>query len=307
VTYRPEQPPGRPDGVDAAELGQTPWSDGNPASVRAVVRGDGRALRVKQFLYDWAPPAASVAPLWRTSDPTPVDCGDAVGWLGTDYEGRRGACLQRERAQIEASVTEGSFADDELAALLCGVEPSDPAVARGVRSAPFHVLSYWVRYACRPPSVPHGLWEYSGPRPYDESRPVSLASLTRDPPVRPLVPASDDVFVLDSALAFPEAAAVECVFRNRANGSDHLWITAAAEGSPLAPDLPPDPADQSAETRERIRRRGTDVYHAALTEQSGAWEALWREDGVRYAAWAGASVALDGAAFRATIDRLVVP
>ncbi|WP_435062864.1 hypothetical protein [Halobaculum sp. EA56] len=307
VTYRPEQPPGRPEGVDAADMGQTPWSDGNPCSVRAVVRGDGRGLRIKEFLYDWAPPAAGVAPLWRTPDPTPVDCGDAVGWLGTDYEDRRGACLQRERAQLEASVTEGSFADDELAALLRGFEPADAAASEGVRAAPFHALNYWVRYACRPPGVPHGLWEYAGGRPYDGSRPVSRASLARDPPVRPLVPASDDVFLFDSALAFPEADAVECVFRNRANGSDHLWITAAAEGSPLAPDLPPEPADQPAETRERVDLRGTEAYYAALTEEHGAWEALWREGGVAYAAWAGASPALDGAAFRGTVDRLVAP
>ncbi|WP_348612473.1 hypothetical protein [Halobaculum rarum] len=307
VTYRPEQPPGRPEGVDAADIGQTPWSDGNPSSVRAVVRGDGRALRVKQFLYDWAPPAAGVAPLWRTPDLTPVDCDDVVGWLGTDYEDRRGACLQRERAQIEVSVTDGAFDDDELAAVLRGVAPADAAASRGVRAAPFHALNYWVRYGCRPPAVPHGLWDYSGPRPYDGSRPVSMAALARDPPVRPLVPASDDAFLLDSALAFPDADAVEVVLRSRANGSDHLWITAAAEGSPLAPAIPPEPADQSCERRERIDRRGTDVHYAALDEEYGAWEALWREEGTRYAAWAGPSLALDGAAFRDVIDGLVVP
>ena len=209
VTYRPEQPPGRPDGVDAADIGQTPWSDGNPSSVRAVVRGDGRALRIKQFLYDWAPPAAGIAPLWRTPVPTPVDCGDAVGWLGTDYEDRRGGCLQRERAQIELSVTDGAFDDDELATVLRGFVPADPAASRGVRAAPFHALHYWVRFGCRPPAVPHGLWDYSGPRPYDESRPVSMAGLSCDPIARPLVPAGDDAFLLDSALAFPDADAVE--------------------------------------------------------------------------------------------------
>ncbi|WP_277553798.1 hypothetical protein [Halobaculum limi] len=309
VTYRPEQPPGRPDGVDAAELGQTPWSDGNPSSVRAVVRGDDRALRVKQFLYDWAPPAASAAPLWRTPDPTPVPCEDAVGWLGTDYEDRRGACLQRERTQIEASVTEGAFSDEELAALLRGFEPAAPEASRGVREAPFHSLNYWTRYACRPPGVPHGLWDYSGPRPYDESRPVSLSALAGPSPpadVRPLVPTGER-FVFDSALAFPDADAVECVFRARENGSDHLWLTAAAEGSPLAPDLPPEPADQPAATRERIDCRGADVYYAALDEEYGAWEAMWEEDGVRYAAWAGASLALDGEAFRSSVDGLSPP
>ena len=161
VTLRPERPPGRPAGVDADEMGQTPWSDGNPCSLRTVVAGDGRRLRCKQFLYDWAPPAASVAPLWGTSDPTPVDCGDAVGWLGTDYKDNRGACVQRERTQVELSVVDGAFDDDELASVLDGLTPAAPAAAREVRGVPFHRLSYWTRYACEPVSVPHGLWSHS--------------------------------------------------------------------------------------------------------------------------------------------------
>jgi hypothetical protein len=116
-----------------------------------------------------------------------------------------------------------------------------------------------------------------------------------------------DQFVLDSALAFTDADAVEAVYRNRANASDHLWLVAADEESPLAPSLPPEASDQSAETRAAIDLRGTTVRYAALTEERGAWEALWAEDGVRYAVWAGASRHLDGEAFRDVADSLETP
>lgn len=304
VTLRPEQPPGRPDGVAAGDLGQTPRNEGNPCALRAVATGDGRRLRVKQFLYDWAPPAASVAPLWRTPAPDPFECGDAVGWLGVDYKGNRGACLQRARTQIEVSVLEGEFGDDELVELLRGLDVAAPEDARPVRMTPFHALSYWMRYQCEPERVPHGLWDHRPARPYGRSftaAPFALADLG----VEPLVPA--DRYVLDSAAVFPGADAIECVFRDVRNGSDHLWLTAARADAPLAPSVPPEPSDQPAETRDAVPLRDGTVHYAALTEEHGAWEAMWSENGVRYAVWAGASRHLDGEGFRGVIETLEPP
>ncbi|WP_135828236.1 hypothetical protein [Halorussus halobius] len=306
VTRRPERPPGRPPDVSADDVDQTPHSEGNPCTVRVVVAGEGRRLRLKQFLYDWAPPAASVAPLWGTPEPTAFDCGDAVGWLGTDYEDRRGACVQRERTQVELSVLAGAFDDAELTRLLDDLAPADPEGAGRVRAVPFHRLAYWPRYRCRPPVVPHGLWDYAPEHPYGENLSLSLLALAEGSPVPALVPPGER-FLLDSALAFPDDDAVETVFRNRASGSDHLWLVAAAEGSRLAPDLPPEPADQPAETRRAVDLRGTTVHYAALSESRGAWEAVWSERGTRYAAWAGASRHLDGERFRDLVASLTTP
>ncbi|QPV61529.1 hypothetical protein I7X12_12210 [Halosimplex litoreum] len=311
TTIRPEQPPGRPEGLDAADIGQTPHSEGNPSAVRTVVAGEGRELRIKQFCYDWAPPAASVAPLWGTEDPTPVDAGDAVGFLGTDYKDNRGACVQRRRTQVEVSVLAGAFDDDELAGLLDGLEPAVDSDSGGrgatpIRQIPFHRLSYWARYRCAAVGVPHGLWAHGIARPYDESVPCSPVAL-RDAEPRLLVPSGDGpgaAYALDSAVTFPEHDAVEAVYRHEGNESDHLWITAAAPESDLGPEVPPEPADQPAETRETVDLRGERVHYAALTEAAGAWEAVWTEGGVTYAVVAGASRYLDGAAFRRLVDGL---
>ena len=306
VTRRPERPPGRPTDVSPAEIDQTPHSEGNPCSVRLVVAGEDRRFRVKQFLYDWAPPAASIAPLWRTPDPEPFACEDAVGWLGTDYKDNRGACVQRDRTQIELSVLEGEFADEELQRFLDGMVVADSDGAAAVRRVPFHRLHYWARYGCRPPVVPHGLWDYTPDHPYADNLRLSPVALREDSPVPIFVPDGDQ-FVLDSALAFAEADAVEAVFRRPENGSDHLWILATAAESPLAPSLPPEPSDQSAATREAIDLRGTTVHYGALTDRGGAWEAVWEEHGIRYAAWAGASQQLAGAGFREVIGGLNRP
>ena len=314
TTLRPEHLPGRPDGVEADELGQTPWSNGNPAAVRTVVVGEGRQLRIKQFLYDWAPPAASVAPLWGTEDPTPVEAGDTVGFLGTDYKDNRGACVQRARTQIEVSVLDGEFGDADLERVLNGLKPAVSAddgdfESVAPRQVPFHRLSYWARYRCESPGVPHGLWDHGVARPYNESVPCSPAAFQATEPAL-LVPGDDSVggtYAFDSAVTFPNTGGVEAVYRHDANRSDHLWITAATGDSPLGPDVPPAPANQPAENRETVELRGETVHYAALKETSGAWEAVWTEAGVTYAVVAGASQELDGEGFRALIDGLEQP
>jgi hypothetical protein len=304
-TYRPEQPPGRPDDVGADDIGQTPHSDGNPSSVRFVVEGDGRRVRCKQFLYDWAPPAASIAPLWRTPDPEPFPSQTEVGWLGTDYKDNRGACVQRARTQVELSVTEGVFEDEELRGIVDGLVPAAPEAASEVRRTPFHRLAYWPRYQASPPVVPNALADYTPTRPYEDSYELSRLALATDSPVPALVP--DDPYVFDSALAFRGVDAAEFVFRHRENASDHLWLTATAPDSPLAPELPPEPSDQQAAVRDTLSLRDTTVHYAALDEDHGAWEAFWDAGDVRYALVAGASQFLDSDGFREVVASLTTP
>ncbi len=71
--------------------------------------------------------------------------------------------------------------------------------------------------------------------------------------------------------------------------------------SDLALPLPPAPNKHPAARRAPLSLRGTTIWYAALDKASGAWEAMWEEDGVRYAAWAGSSRWLDGDGFTALI------
>ena len=290
VTLRPEQPPGRPDGVQAEQTGQTPWSEGNPCSIRTIVHGRGRCLRLKQFLYDWAPPAASTAPLWNSPKLTPLPCGDAVAWLGTDYMKRRGGCIQSMHTQMEASVIEGIFTDEELGRILSQLRPAALEESQAVQRAPFHLLNYWVRYKMRAVQVPYGLWKYRHPRHYDQSRSISLNELRLNTPVRLLFP-DDSPYVFDSAVLISENEPlnreVEIIYRHQSNNSDHIWMVAIETGSERKVLIPPEPETHMAEVREAIKLRGTTVWYAALNERYGAWEAIWEEEGVHYIVWAG--------------------
>ena len=303
TTLRPEQPPGRPDDISADAMGQTPWTEGNPCSLRTIIDGDGRRIRLKQFLYDWAPPAASIAPLWRTPDPTPVEIGDVVGWLGTDYKENRGACCQRERTQIELSVLEGTVTDDELTGLLDGLVVANPSDARRVRRTPFHLLNYWVRYQIDGPGVPHGLFSYEPSVPYSTSTVLAPSGFSTEQLAIPRPEFREYAF--DSAVAFPEADAAEWILRHEENASDHLWLLSAAETSSLAPSFPPEASDQPATTRERRSIGGQSVHYGCLHPTVGALEARWKNDDQRYALLASASRELDEARFFDIVEGLV--
>jgi hypothetical protein len=262
---------------------------------------------LKQFLYDWAPPAASTAPLWKSPQLTPIQCQNTIAWLGKDYLKQPGGCIQLMRTQIEISVINGEFTEDELGRILAQLTVAEQEAAQAVQDTPFHRLNYWVRYQLRGVQVPYGLWHYHQPRHYDKSQLVTLEYLRSNSPLRLLLP-TDSPYVFDSAVIImgedPSHPEVELIYRHQGNLSDHLWIIAINHDSDLALPIPPEPEPHQAEVRERQHLRGTSVWYAALSEQYGAWEVFWEEENVCYAVWAGTTPFQGGNRFKALIENL---
>lgn len=149
---------GSPGRVDTE--GRSPWSDANPSGYRTEISGGGRRLRLKQFLYDWAFPAADHPCLWG-SETRPFEIGEGrVAWLGTDYLGHRPASARMARTTVELSVLEGEFSDEEIVALFAALRPAVPEVVASVLATPFRDLSYWARHAADMVSVPTGVFSF---------------------------------------------------------------------------------------------------------------------------------------------------
>lgn len=156
-SVRQEAPPGRP---EVETIGRTPWSDNNPAAFRMVISGEGRSLRIKQFLYDWAFPALDHPCLWESETTAkPLDAHHVL-WLGRDYLGNRGASARMARTMIELSVLEGEFTDAELVELYQALQPVDPEALKQIESTSFAELSYFGRYPeAKVLGVPVGMWK----------------------------------------------------------------------------------------------------------------------------------------------------
>ena len=307
TSLRPEAPPGRPEGVDVAAHGQTPWSIANPCSLRTVISGGGRSLRLKQFLYDWAPNPLGAASLWDSPAVTGFRLRDAIAWRGVDYHETAGASVVLDGTTVELSVIEGPFEAAELEAVLTGLVPADPEGATMVRSAPFHALNYWVHYRLPPLRTPYGLWAHPHRRAYDQGRRLEPGDLKGLADPVPLLPGGG-VARVTSAFLFdvPQERHRE-VEMHLDNVPGPVWMTAVGMDSERTLACPPTPEDHPAELRCAVQARQGVVWLAALSEALGPWEAIWEEGDARHAAWFGSSPAWTRETVLAFLEGLAPP
>ena len=159
---RPESPPGRRDGPTDSRLPS--WTLSNPACHRCVLAGKERRVRIKQYLYDWAPPAFDCPCLWLSPVVRHFFVGNDVGWLGTDFRGLAAHSVNLDRTTVELSVLEGSFSDDELQEICRGLHPVSPGARKQVLDTPLATLCYQSRHEEQPIAVPVGFWRTNGNR-----------------------------------------------------------------------------------------------------------------------------------------------
>lgn len=227
-----------PEGCQELDLQIRPEGGGGQdwSSVRLTLGGAGRRLRIKQFLWDWCEPWSDTN-LQGAGHLATLLSGD-VAWWGTDYKGNQAACLGRLRTQVELSVLEGSFAHNELAALLDSLSPVDPLVVPGLLAAPLHEISYSIRAR----RAHWGAEDFAGlhwRRPADPEEEGTAADSRRWAGTP--VPAG---FVLESvgSRTWPDGGAeVQLIWRHPDQGTDMLWLRA----------VPP-----AAARRRAVRRPG---------------------------------------------------
>jgi hypothetical protein len=273
-TLRYEAPPGRP---DLSGMARVPWSEANPSSYRLEIVGRNRALRIKQFLYDWAFPALDQPNLWGGhTTPVPVD-DRYILWIGSDYLGNQGAALRRARTSIEFSVTSGSFAADELAALAGSIRPESASAALAIGRTPLAVLSYWARYPVASVRAPIGLWVDAPP----SASPVTTA-WTAEPRAMRLLQRGSGApnrlggFTADTGISHRSAEGhlrwVEIVYSGGTDRGHELRLLRYFSRSDIAPKLGGHPG--SISTRQILQQT---VYLACVNERYGPWDAIWQD------------------------------
>ncbi|MFF0792396.1 hypothetical protein [Streptomyces spiralis] len=299
-TLRREAPPGR---IEAE--GRTPWSDANPCGYRTEISGGGRRLRLKQFLYDWAFPAADHPCLWGSrTRPAQIGAGRVV-WLGTDYLGHRAASARLARTTVELSVLEGDFTDEEIIALFAALRPAVPDAVPRVLATPFAELSYWARHPADMVSVPTGVFHFHRRGRAHEGDWVPsekvVAFLTAQG-----VPVTAGQFTAQSAAAFGDGAAVrelDVVYSSPSGGE--LRLTAQRTGGGRLA-FPPQ-RDKHPATAEVTDLGGRPLHLGYLSAEFGACDAWWQHpDGydLRLLGSAGAGLGRDAfLGLAAEIDR----
>jgi hypothetical protein len=276
LTLRPEAPPGRTGDL----AGRPDWHDHNRCSLRFEIAGSGRRLRVKQFLYDWAPPAFDHPCLWKSRN-EPFEVGRNIGWIGTDYRKARAAAVSIDRTTVELSTYEGAFDDEELRVICRAMTPVDPDARTRILATPVAELCYQSRHRERTIGVPCGYFAHERQPPTLEQAIYSAGNVPAHLPGWEVRPPSASGFRLNSVFVYglrelPQE--VDYLYEAERPAARYLRLLVSppnlAGGIAFPPRLDLQPCSS-----EIVRIRGHEVHHAFLTERYGPHEAVWRANG----------------------------
>lgn len=266
ASVRPEAPP-----PDDLHLG---WTIGNRCVHRCELSGGGLSLRVKQFLYDWAPPAWDHPSLSGSAVPFVV--GGHIGWLGRDFRGLVAATVTLDRTTIEISVREGECAEELLVELAYAFRPVSPEARTAILRTPFGRLAYRSRHPDKTAAVPVGYWRHRRGPP---DVPVTVHD--RAPgglPGRHLAPPERLGFRLDTVQVFgrpPDPLEIEYLYADSADPGRTIRLLVSPAGATDGVRFPPAPEGQPCTV---VESRG--VHHAYGDARYGPHEAVWHTDGL---------------------------
>lgn len=278
TTVRPEAPPGRP---DAGVLESRPeWTESNRAVHRAEYVGGHQRLRIKQFLYDYAPPAFDHPCLWESKSVQPFLVDDYVGWLGTDFRGLPAATVTLKRTTVEISVTEGHVGDHELHQICRGLRPVDAKAAQSIDLTTLAHLCYQSRHQEPPIAVPVGYWAHKR-RPNGPAVTVTGA-----------VPGVTDAYLstaevlgqraysLDSVFSYEDPREWDYHFQHADDPGFFTRLLVAPRDEKGGLRYPPVRETRQPCTTETRTIHQTEVHHAYLDPRYGQHEFVWQTDAV---------------------------
>ncbi|MBI3895504.1 MAG: hypothetical protein HY313_06195 [Acidobacteria bacterium] len=271
------------------------------SSLRMLIEGQGRSLRLKQFYLDWWIPTSSDTNL--TGPGIPFIAAGIVGYFGRDYKGREAACIHRFGSVLELSVTEGNFQPKEIQDFLEHLEPEIPEAVQQLAALPFAHLSY---YARKGPS--RGPWDYdllSGCRwstdreiLRQEGFPSKIYYPTQLPPQ----------FEFDSVGVCREPAShhweYQLIFRHRGNLTDNLWLRAAGQDTEKILWISPGLDRRMGIRLHPAHLKQRTVRVGSSSEPYGERVAQWTENGIAFEVHARASLSVGQNEFLSLLDSL---
>lgn len=260
----------RPEAAPRSEL-NLGWTIGNRAAHRCELAGDGVRISVKQFLYDWAPPAWDHPSLVGAAAPFVV--GGHIAWLGSDFRGRAAATVTLDRTTIEVSVQKGDCPDELLVALCHALRPVSAAARASILATPFGRLAYRSRHEDRTPAVPVGFWRHRRGPP---DIPVRVHD--RAQPGLPLVaPPARLGYELDTVQVFggPRGPLeIEYLYADAADRGRTIRLLVSPSDAEGGVRYPPTLEGQPCEVRQGP------VPYASGDARYGPHEAVWQRDGL---------------------------
>ncbi|MBI4463671.1 MAG: hypothetical protein HY647_03105 [Acidobacteria bacterium] len=271
------------------------------SSLRMLVEGQGRSLRLKQFYLDWWIPTSADTNL--TGPGRPFVAAGIVGYFGRDYKGREAACIHRFGSLLELAVAEGSFSPREMQDFLERLEPETPEAVPQLAALPFARISY---YARKGPS--RGPWDYdllSGCR-WNADR--EFLRREEDPSKIYYPSQLPAHFEFDSVGVCREPSShhweYQLLFRHRGNLTDNVWLRAVGEETEKILWISPGLDQRMGIRLHPVRLKHRTVRAGSTSEPYGERVAQWTENGIAFEVHARASLSVGEKDFLSLLDSL---
>lgn len=266
-----------PDGLSEKNQSIRPESELSRCAHRVEFDGSNRALSIKQFLYDWAPPAYDHPCLWRNAKisapentplPKPYLIGNNYLWFGLDYRRKPSAAINLKRTQIEITSLKGQFEDEEIAKLVKSLAPADHKAEDIILNSSFSDLMYNNRHDSKVVSVPTSYFHHIRDKefkcfPYPaEDNDLKLAQY----PGSMLAKAKISDYQLDSIRLYGpnegNIQEVEYYFESTIEPGTYIYFLSTHQDSEYAIQYPPKLGDQKCEYSEIEMDQESKIYHA---------------------------------------------
>lgn len=264
----------------------------NRSTFRQVFAGAGRRLVMKQFLYDWAPPAYDYPCLWRNAEiatqaespaPTGQFVNNNVLWFGKNYRKQTAATIEIERTRIELTFEEGSFSHQEIVSLCKGLVPVDREIAKHLLSVPFSKLSYSHRHEEPVVSVPVGFWGHC------RAEELLCFTLAQEEipalclqAIQPFTSAlKTQNYAFSGGFGFGKTKAqleeVECLFEHQNTPGCFVRVLCTPDHSPFSIVIPPTLGDQECTHKTLHIHEKTFYYATSKTFACGSHEIVFKK------------------------------
>jgi hypothetical protein len=273
-----------PDDVAVTEQSLRFEQQSDASSYRLVAQGKNRTLTIKQFLFDFAPPAYDHPNLWRNPartkegefpPPKPVPLRENVLWLGHDHRRYMAGSIGLHRVRIELTVTKGEFTEQEMIGVFNNLQVADPDYAGVIAQTPFATLSHQARHKDRASDVPLSYWHHKrNPQEFHYAMEATAGNLAQfgitPPDLSRFGYELDSFFVIGSELE--RYSEIDFVFEQSTKNGAYLRLLVSPPHSPSPIPFHPEKYTQACHTKT-VSIGDQDVDVAWLTEEYGPFEA----------------------------------
>lgn len=281
------QPNKLPEGLSLASNKIRVESEKQRASHKSEFSDENRALSIKQFLYDWAPPAYDHPCLWRNAEisslentpiPRPYLIGNNYLWFGLDYRRKPSATINILRTQIEITTLKGEFSDQEIIEIVKSMVPVDDQTKELLLKTSFAELMFDVRYQLPVIEVPTSYFKHTRNATFRCYPRAATPSLVADPSLFPghwLMNAEIKDYRLNSMFLFgadfKHIQEAEYLFESLIEPGSYIRFLVTANNSKHSIQYPPQLDDQVCHSEVYSLRNTEPLYHAwSRTNENGS-------------------------------------